>query len=281
MNSNFTFTSAGLACYQTATFNNTTCQWDVTGTQPAMPTLACYETASFNTTTCVWDVTGSMPAMPTLACYETASFNTTTCAWDVTGSMPAMPTLACYETASFNTTTCVWDVTGSMPAMPTLACYETASFNTTTCVWDVTGSMPAMPTLACYETASFNTTTCMWDVTGSPNPPIVTTASGCGNYFWSVNNMTYASSGTYSASMGCQDYILNLTIDPLPTVTASDVSACAGNAVALIGNPSGGSFSVANPYTGPTTTYTYSYTDANGCTNTSAPANIFVTTAPP
>ena len=28
----------GLACYETASFNNTTCSWDVTGTQPAMPT---------------------------------------------------------------------------------------------------------------------------------------------------------------------------------------------------------------------------------------------------
>jgi hypothetical protein len=58
----------------------------VTGTQPAQPTLACYETASFNTTTCSWDVTGTQPAQPTLACYESASFNTNTCSWDVTGS---------------------------------------------------------------------------------------------------------------------------------------------------------------------------------------------------
>ncbi|MFZ7105332.1 MAG: beta strand repeat-containing protein, partial [Bacteroidota bacterium] len=158
----------GLACYETASFNTTTCSWDITGTQPVMPTLACYETASFNTSTCQWDVTGTQPAMPTLACYETASFNTTTCQWDVTGTQPAMPTLACYETASFNTTTCQWDVTGTQPAAPTgLACYETASFNGTTCQWDVTGTQPAMPTLACYETASFNTTTCQWDVTGT------------------------------------------------------------------------------------------------------------------
>jgi gliding motility-associated-like protein len=57
---------------------------------PTQPTdLACYETATFNTTTCVWDVTGTMPTQPTdLACYETATFNTTTCVWDVTGTMP-------------------------------------------------------------------------------------------------------------------------------------------------------------------------------------------------
>jgi hypothetical protein len=58
-------------------------------TPPAQPTLACYETASFDTTTCAWLVTGSQPAMPTLACYQTASFNTTTCAWVVTGSQAA------------------------------------------------------------------------------------------------------------------------------------------------------------------------------------------------
>ena len=112
----------------------------ITIPQPPMPTLACYETATFNTTTCQWDVTGTQPAPPTLACYETATFNTTTCQWDVSGTQPAMPTLACYETASFNTTTCQWDVTGSQPAMPTLACYETATFNSTTCQWDVTGT---------------------------------------------------------------------------------------------------------------------------------------------
>ncbi|MBL7753584.1 MAG: fibronectin type III domain-containing protein, partial [Chitinophagaceae bacterium] len=143
-----------------------------------------------------------IPAMPTLACYETATFNTTTCVWDVTGSMPAMPTLACYETASFNTTTCVWDVTGSQPAMPTLACYQTASFNTTTCVWDVTGTMPAMPTLACYQTASFNTTTCVWDVTGSPNPPLVTSISACGMYYWAITGLNYTTTGTYTANVG-------------------------------------------------------------------------------
>ena len=167
------------------------------------------------------------------------------------------------------------------PVMPTLACYETATFNGTTCSWDVSGTQPSMPTLACYETATFNGTTCVWDVTGSPNPPIVTTISACGSYNWAITGLNYTATGVYTVNIGCQDYTLNLTINPLPTVTASDVSACAGNSVSLIGNPSGGTFSVANPYSGPTTTYTYTYTDGNGCTNTSAPANIFTTAAPP
>ena len=109
----------GLACYETATYNNTTCQWDVSGTQPAQPSIACYETASFNTTTCSWDVSGTQPAQPSLACYETASFNTTTCSWDVSGTQPAQPTgLASWQTATFNTTTCQWDVSGTPPGAP-------------------------------------------------------------------------------------------------------------------------------------------------------------------
>ena len=141
----------GLACYQTATWNATTCVWDVTGTQPAAPTgLACYQTATWNPTTCVWDVTGSQPAQPTVLCYETATWNPTTCVWDVTGSQPAQPTVLCYETATWNATTCVWDVTGSQPSQPTVLCYETATWNATTCVLDVTGSQPAQPTVLCY-----------------------------------------------------------------------------------------------------------------------------------
>jgi sterol desaturase/sphingolipid hydroxylase (fatty acid hydroxylase superfamily) len=37
---------------ETATFNDTTCTWDVTGTQEPTPTTVIYETATFNDTTC-------------------------------------------------------------------------------------------------------------------------------------------------------------------------------------------------------------------------------------
>ncbi|MBK0370247.1 T9SS type B sorting domain-containing protein, partial [Flavobacterium agrisoli] len=163
-----------IACYETATFNTTSCEWDVTGTQPVQPVIACYETATFNTTTCEWDVTGTQPVQPVMACYETATFNTTSCEWDVTGTQPVQPVIACYETATFNTTSCEWDVTGTQPVQPVIACYETATFNTTTCDWDVTGTQPIQPVMACYETATFNTTSCEWDVTGTqPVQPVL------------------------------------------------------------------------------------------------------------
>ena len=159
-------------CWETATLNNTTCMWDVTGTQPTEPTTECYETATFNDGTCVWDVTGTQPTEPTTACYETATFNDVTCIWDVTGTQPTEPTTECYETATFNDGTCVWDVTGTQPTEPTSACYETATFNDVTCIWDVTGTQPTEPTTECYETATFNDGTCVWDVTGTqPTEP--------------------------------------------------------------------------------------------------------------
>ncbi|MBK9224223.1 MAG: hypothetical protein IPO23_05470 [Flavobacterium sp.] len=50
-----------MACYQTATFNPTTCAYDITGTQPEAPVVACYQTATFNPTTCAYDITGTQP----------------------------------------------------------------------------------------------------------------------------------------------------------------------------------------------------------------------------
>ncbi len=71
-----------------------------------------------------------------------------------------------------------------------------------------------------------------------------------------------------------------ITINSLPTVTANNVSGCAGTSIALSGTPAGGTWSVANPYTGSSTTYTHTYTDGNGCTNTSAAASITVNPNP-
>ncbi|MBK8685657.1 MAG: fibronectin type III domain-containing protein [Bacteroidetes bacterium] len=119
------------------------------------------------------------------------------------------------------------------------------------------------------------------DLTITTNVTNTSVQSACGNYFWPVNNMNYTQSGTYTYVNGCQNEVLILTIFGLPVVTASDVSACAGQAVNLMGFPAGGVFSVSNPYIGPSTTYTYTYTDNNGCIATSVPANIYISNAPP
>ena len=82
-------------------------------------------------------------------------------------------------------------------------------------------------------------TTCQWNVTGSPAAAIVTTATGCDNYTWSVNGQTYTQSGTYSYTSNCQDYTLNLTINA-STVYYADVDNDGyGNAASTTNSCSG------------------------------------------
>tara|TARA_B100001059_G_C17838945_1_gene590468 strand:+ start:3242 stop:5125 length:1884 start_codon:yes stop_codon:yes gene_type:complete len=105
-----------------ANLNNNLCnvvsevfQVDVTPLPP-VPTLACWETATVNNTTCLWDIVGTQPIHPIVACWETAIFNAATCAWEVSGTQPLPPSgLECWETTIFNTTTCVWDIIGDQP----------------------------------------------------------------------------------------------------------------------------------------------------------------------
>ena len=187
--------------------------------RPAQPQIACYETATFNNSTCSWDVTGEMPIEPAIECYQVANFNTDSCVWIVSGSMTEQPNIACYETVAFNTQFCSWDVTGEMPIEPAIECYQVANFNTDSCAWIVSGSMTEQPNIACYETATFNTQFCSWDVTGEPNATISTEASVCDSYTWAVNGVTYNANGFYSFSSDCQNYELYLTIKSSSAVT--------------------------------------------------------------
>ncbi|MFM7016129.1 MAG: GEVED domain-containing protein, partial [Bacteroidota bacterium] len=243
--------------------------------QPAQPTLTCYQSASFNTTSCQWDVTGTQPAQPTIACYETATFNNTTCSWDVTGSQPAQPTgLLCYQTSNFNTTSCSWVVTGTQPAQPTLACYETATFNNTTCSWDVTGTQPAQPTI----TASGATTFCAG---GS----VTLTSSYASGNVWSngatTESITVSASGSYTvttAVSGCNltSSATVVTANALPNVSISGSSSyCIGGSTTLTANGAS-SYVWSDNSTGTSLvasaagTYSVIGTDANGCSNTAS-----------
>ncbi len=109
------------------------------------------------------------------------------------------------------------------------------------------------------------------------------------SYLWSTGSVsqtiTVNTAATFTVTVtssgGCTGTAsATTTVNALPVVTASNVSGCTGNPIALSGTPSGGTFSVANPYTGPATNYTYSFTDGNGCSNTSAAATISINVAP-
>ncbi|MFM7217362.1 MAG: hypothetical protein ACKO1U_05035, partial [Bacteroidota bacterium] len=244
-----------IACYESASFNTTTCSWDVTGTQPAAPTgLACYETATFNTTSCSWVVTGTQPTQPTATnCWDNYQFNTTSCTWVNAGSQPVQPTATncwddyqfntssctwvnagsqptqptatnCWDNYQFNTSSCMWVNAGSQPAQPSATnCWDNYQFNTSSCTWVNAGSQPAQPSLACYQTASFNTSTCQWDVTGTP----LTASASAGTIICGSSSATV----TVSASGGTAPY------------------------------------SGTGSYTVTAGTYAYTVTDANGCTS--------------
>lgn len=80
--------------------------------QPPQPATACYETATWSETNCVWEITGTQPAEPTTACYETATWNETICAWEITGSQAPMPAIDCHETTVFDEASCGWIISG-------------------------------------------------------------------------------------------------------------------------------------------------------------------------
>ena len=117
------------------------------------------------------------------------------------------------------------------------------------------------------------------------------TASGGTSYSWTgpngfvasgatINNITVA--GKYEVTVtdgnGCSSKCdVTLVVNPLPQVTANDATLCADATIQLTGSPAGGSWSgsyvdanglfnaaglAAGQYV-----VTYSYTDANGCTN--------------
>ncbi|MDI1317038.1 MAG: hypothetical protein PSU83_07020, partial [Flavobacterium sp.] len=107
-------------------------------------------------------------------------------------------------------------------------------------------------------------TTSLNDITGSWEPAL---------------NNTITSTYTFTPTNGlcANNATMIITVNPLPIVTASNVVGCSGIPMSLIGAPSGGTFSITNPYNGTVnTTYTYSYTDGNGCSSSSLPATITI-----
>ncbi len=72
-----------------------------------------------------------------------------------------------------------------------------------------------------------------------------------------------------------------ITVNPLPTVSATNITTCAAGAVTMTGGlPTGGTYSIGNTYSGPSTTFTYTYTNANGCSRTVGPFTFTRNVAP-
>jgi hypothetical protein len=82
---------------------------------PAEPAIECYETATFNDAICGWNITGTMPVEPVVECYETNTFNAASCQWETIGEIPTCNDPICNDEGitsyTLNTTTCECDET--------------------------------------------------------------------------------------------------------------------------------------------------------------------------
>jgi hypothetical protein len=200
-----------LACYQTATFNSATCQWVISGTQPAQPAVTCYQTATFNNTSCSWDITGTQPTTPTAVnCWDDFQFNTTTCTWENTGVQPIQPSAVnCWDDYQFNTISCTWENVGSQPSEPPrVNCWDDFQFNTISCTWVNNGTQPAPPpTFHCWDNYQFSTGSCAWVNIGT-EPPAPPRVNCWDNFQFNTISCTWVNNGTQPAppsSVNCWD----------------------------------------------------------------------------
>jgi hypothetical protein len=180
------------------------------------PAIACYEIATWNTTTCSWDVTGTQPSQPSLACYETVTFNTTTCSWDVTGAQPDQPSLECYQFASFNTINCQWEIHGSLDTLiaDEIAC-DIYTWNVTGADYTVTGTYSELHHDYLDPTDSIN---CVFHVLNLTIVPSVTyyfdsDSDGYGDITSTINSCSGVPPGYVAIFGDCDD--LDSTIHPV------------------------------------------------------------------
>ncbi len=156
-----------------------------------------------------------------------------------------------------------------------------------TTTYDVTGTVSGCPasdnvtiTVNPLTVPEFNPTANICQGATAPVPPSSSLNDVPGT--WSPATINTSTAGTFNYTFTPNDVICNttvqvaVTIDPLPVVDAGTYSSVCIDAgsIALVGSPAGGVFSGTGvtgnnfaPSSG-TQTVTYTYTDANGCTNT-------------
>ena len=169
-------TEPDTACYETATFDDASCDWVVSGVQPEIDDNCDITTDTFDEATCAAVNTPDCPAGtsfdaancactsdPVPGCTNADACNFDMNATEDDGSCqlpPTSPAVECYQTATLDNATCDWVVTGEQPAEPTgLACYETASFDDTTCAWVIDGEQPTCDAGTTFDPVSCECTT--------------------------------------------------------------------------------------------------------------------------
>lgn len=181
---------------------------------PEPPTLECWETATFNTASCEWDVTGEQPEPPILECYETTLFNDVLCEWEVTGEQPEIDDNCDLTDDSFDEITCI--------AVNTPNCPVGTFFNASICECELEEILgctdPCAPNYdptantddsSCepYDTACNTDCTAgdltVWDATTCSCVVDVVTVIGC----------TDPTAANYDATANCDDSSCSFVFD--------------------------------------------------------------------
>ncbi len=133
-----------------------------------------------------------------------------------------------------------------------------------------------------FNTSSIaNATTYTWAATGG-----AVVSSGQGTLSAVIvfpNTITSSTVSVFGSNANCTGTSSSLVVTIMTTPntpTANNASGCSGVPIILTGSPAGGTFSVPNPYTGSSTTFTYNVANGNGCNTTSSPATINVNSNP-
>ncbi|MFZ7107578.1 MAG: T9SS type A sorting domain-containing protein, partial [Bacteroidota bacterium] len=212
-------------------------------------------------TTCSWDVTGTQPAMPTLACYETASFNNTTCSWDVTGTPLSASCVAsdavCFGglgsiTVSASGGTAPYSGTGTFNLVAGTYNYTVTDNGGCTSSCSATIAEPAK-----VEASSITSTPS--NCGGSTGTATVVATGGDGNYSY----LWAPAGGTSSTATGLASGSY--------TVTITDGNGCTGSATVVVGGAGSGP-DPAGAIAGPagacrSTTVTYSIAPVSGASS--------------
>jgi uncharacterized repeat protein (TIGR02543 family) len=173
--------------------------------QPAQPTLACYELATFNTTTCTWDVTGTQPSSIVTT---TSACNSYT--WSVNSTVYTQSGTYSYNT---NCQDYTLNLTIKQAAASTTTVTASNSYiwNGTTYTSSGTYTWTGTNAVNCDSVATLILTINTNCITTTSTQTI----AACSSYVW--NGVTYTTSGTRTWSgtnaAGCDSTaILNLTI---------------------------------------------------------------------
>ena len=200
---------------------------DPVPTPPAEPTTACYETATFNATSCVWDVTGTQPLEPTIACYETATFNTTLCVWDVTGTQDSPPTVSTVQPDCINITGTInisaptganieYSIDGiTFQSSPTFSGLIPGNYDVVAQDASIGCSSISAP-ISIDNIPSAEQVDAGLDVFILQNESATLTASGNGTFLWSTNENTNSIS-------------VSPLVDTEYCVTLTDINNCTSN----------------------------------------------------